>query len=90
MFLHDALVEGLTEGNSNVTAAEFPEYYERLNHLNPATQKSGILEQFQVELKYSEYLLSINGINLWFYKTCIMLTANFRTYVNIIEDYYFF
>lgn len=56
MFLHDALVEGLTEGNSNVTAAEFPEYYERLNHLNPSTQKSGILEQFQVELKYSEYL----------------------------------
>lgn len=64
MFLHDALVEGLTEGNSNVTAAEFPEYYKRLNHLNPATQKSGILEQFQVELKYSEYLLAINGINL--------------------------
>lgn len=57
MFLHDALVEGLTEGNSNVTAAEFPEYYKRLNHLNPATQKCGILEQFQVELKYSEYLL---------------------------------
>lgn len=58
VFLHDALVEGLTEGNSNVTAAEFPEYYKRLNHLNPATQKSGILEQFQVELR------SFNGINL--------------------------
>lgn len=80
VFLHDALVEGLTEGNSNVTAAEFPEYYKRLNHLNPATQKSGILEQFQVELR------SFNGINLWFYKKCIILTANFRTYVNIKVD----
>nr|XP_034313029.1 uncharacterized protein LOC105342354 [Crassostrea gigas] len=53
VFLHDALVEGLTEGNSNVTAAEFPEYYKRLNHLNPATQKSGILEQFQLINKLS-------------------------------------
>lgn len=49
MFLHDALVEGLTEGNSNVTAAEFLEYYKRLKHLNPYTQKSGIWEQFEVE-----------------------------------------
>lgn len=53
VFLHDALVEGLTEGNSNVPAAEFPEYYKRLNHLNPATQKSGILEQFQLINKLS-------------------------------------
>lgn len=53
VFLHDALVEGLTEGNCNVTAADFPEYYKRLKHLNPSTKKSGICEQFQLINKLS-------------------------------------
>lgn len=48
MFLHDAVIEGLTEGKSVVTAAEFPEYYSHLKRLNPSTQKSEIWEQFQV------------------------------------------
>ncbi|XP_056019212.1 uncharacterized protein LOC125671627 [Ostrea edulis] len=53
MFLHDAVIEGLTEGKSVVTAAEFPEYYSHLKRLNPSTQKSEIWEQFQLINKLS-------------------------------------
>ncbi|XP_061182027.1 receptor-type tyrosine-protein phosphatase kappa-like [Saccostrea echinata] len=53
VFLHDALVEALTEGKGVVTANEFPEYYKCLKQLNPSTKKSGLWEQFQLINKLS-------------------------------------
>jgi hypothetical protein len=60
VFLHDAVVEGLTEGKSVVAATDFSGYYKQLKQVNPSTQMSGIWEQFQVKSSMS---LSIGNKN---------------------------
>ncbi|XP_078317010.1 uncharacterized protein LOC144620397 [Crassostrea virginica] len=48
IFLHDALVDALTEGNRTVTAAEFPEYYSKLKQQSPSSKNTGLWDQFQL------------------------------------------
>nr|XP_022315010.1 uncharacterized protein LOC111119286 isoform X2 [Crassostrea virginica] len=48
IFLHDALVEALTEGNRTVTVAEFPEYYSKLKQQSPSSKNTGLWDQFQL------------------------------------------
>ena len=48
MFTHDALLEAIRCGQTVITCTELKETYDQLNHLDPATGKTGLMKEYGV------------------------------------------
>lgn len=48
IFVHDALLEYIKYGDSNIPLKEFPKHVESLLKVNPDKKKTGLQEEFQV------------------------------------------
>ena len=59
MFTHDALLEAIRCGQTVITCTELKETYDQLNHLDPATGKTGLMKEYGVSAHIIYYIFSV-------------------------------